>query len=162
MVGRLPLQMDSGGVGADQEDAGGPPGHHGESPSRDCRLPQHLARPHVLEVVPKLRGECDLVKNRFYLLFIMLFSIFQKDLFRGQPIQTEKLLRRLDEAFRKRRDLLQELRDLPSSESSSKSFRVAPYIVPYFNFMTCRRKVQIPLRYGDLPSARLGVHLQRP
>ena len=62
MVGRLPLQMDSGGVGVDQEDAGGTPGHHGESPSRDCRLPQHLARPHVLEVVPRLRGECDLVK----------------------------------------------------------------------------------------------------
>ena len=61
----------------------------------------------------------------------MLLFIFQKDLFRGQPIQTEKLLRRLDDAFQKRRDLLQELRDLPSSESSSKSLRVAPYIVPY-------------------------------
>ena len=61
----------------------------------------------------------------------MLLFIFQKDLFRGQPIRTEQLLRRLDDAFRKRRDLLQELRDLPSSESSSKSFRVMPYIVPF-------------------------------
>ena len=61
-----------------------------------------------------------LLNNHFY-LFLMFLFVFQKDLFRGQPIQTEKLLRRLDEAFRKRRDLLQDLRDLPSSESSSKS-----------------------------------------
>ena len=71
-----------------------------------------------------------LLNNHFY-LFLMFLFVFQKDLWRGQPIQTEKLLRRLDEAFRKRRDLLQDLRDLPSSESSSKSFLVAPYIVPY-------------------------------
>ena len=71
-----------------------------------------------------------LLNNHFY-LFLMFLFVFQKDLWRGQPIQTEKLLRRLDEAFRKRRDLLQDLRDLPSSESSSKSPRVDPYIVPY-------------------------------
>ena len=71
-----------------------------------------------------------LLNNHFY-LFLMFLFVFQKDLWRGQPIQTEKLLRRLDEAFRKRRDLLQDLRDLPSSESSSKSLRVDPYIVPY-------------------------------
>ena len=71
-----------------------------------------------------------LLNNHFY-LFLMFPFVFQKDLWRGQPIQTEKLLRRLDEAFRKRRDLLQDLRDLPSSESSSKSLRVDPYIVPY-------------------------------
>ena len=61
----------------------------------------------------------------------MLLFIFQKDLWRGQPVQTEQLLRRIEEAFEKRRDLVQELRDLPSSESSSKSLLVAPYIVPY-------------------------------
>ena len=71
-----------------------------------------------------------LLNNHFY-LFLMFLFVFQKDLWRGQPIQTEKLLRRLDEAFRKRRDLLQDLRDLPSSESSSQSPRVDPYIVPY-------------------------------
>ena len=71
-----------------------------------------------------------LLNNHFY-LFLMFLFVFQKDLWRGQPIQTEKLLRRLDEAFRKRRDLLQDLRDLPSSESSSKSLLVARYIVPY-------------------------------
>ena len=71
-----------------------------------------------------------LLNNHFH-LFLMFLFVFQKDLWRGQPIQTEKLLRRLDEAFRKRRDLLQDLRDLPSSESSSKSLRVDPYIVPY-------------------------------
>ena len=69
--------------------------------------------------------------NHFPFLSIMLLFIFQKDLWRGQPVQTEQLLRRIEEAFEKRRDLLQELRDLPSSESSSKSFLVAPYIVPY-------------------------------
>ena len=72
-----------------------------------------------------------LLTNHFPFLSIMLLFIFQKDLWRGQPIQTEQLLRRIEEAFEKRRDLLQELRDLPSSESSSKSFLVAPYIVPY-------------------------------
>ena len=61
----------------------------------------------------------------------MLLFIFQKDLWRGQPVQTEQLLRRIEEAFEKRRDLVQELRDLPSSESSSKFLLVAPYIVPY-------------------------------
>ena len=69
--------------------------------------------------------------NHFPFLSIMLLFIFQKDLWRGQPVQTDQLLRRIEEAFEKRRDLLQELRDLPSSESSSKSFLVAPYIVPY-------------------------------
>ena len=72
-----------------------------------------------------------LLTNHFPFLSIMLLFIFQKDLWRGQPVQTEQLLRRIEEAFEKRRDLLQELRDLPSSESSSKSFLVAPYIVPY-------------------------------
>ena len=72
-----------------------------------------------------------LLTNHFPFLSIMLLFIFQKDLWRGQPVQTDQLLRRIEEAFEKRRDLLQELRDLPSSESSSKSFLVAPYIVPY-------------------------------
>ena len=72
-----------------------------------------------------------LLTNHFPFLSIMLLFIFQKDLWRGQPVQTEQLLRRIEEAFEKRRDLLQELRDLPSSESSSESFLVAPYIVPY-------------------------------
>ena len=61
-MGQLPLQVDSGGVRLDKEDARGTPGHHGEIPPRDRQFPQRLARPHVLEVVPRLLGECDFIK----------------------------------------------------------------------------------------------------
>ena len=62
----LALQVDSRGVGVDQEDAGDTPGHHGESPPCDCRLSQHLARTNILEVVPRLLGKCDFVKQTIF------------------------------------------------------------------------------------------------